>query len=148
MIWSDYVTWTATTAVYPPERALEYVTLGLLSEIGELAGKAKKRLRGDSVSDADIVAELGDCLWYCARLSAHCGHHWGMPKPIRMPVDLRTIKRALDLATCGKPVYCRNVVFDMGYGLGIEPSDLMAANVGKLEARLSRGTIKGSGDVR
>lgn len=37
-----------------------YLDLGYLSEIGELAGKLAKRVRGDIVSDEDIMLEIGD----------------------------------------------------------------------------------------
>jgi len=72
----EYAEFTKTTAQYPNEKALEYLTLGLCGEAGEIANKLKKILRGDK--DAfkyidEIEAELGDCLWYVARLSWHIG---------------------------------------------------------------------------
>ena len=85
----DYQAATGATAVYPgagvqlggAERTpLERVTavtyLGLgLGEAGEIQGKIKKVLRDDhgAISDdrrGEIVAELGDLLWYLARLAA------------------------------------------------------------------------------
>ncbi len=38
----------ATTAIYPQEKALEYLTLGLTSEVGELTGKIAKWYRKDN----------------------------------------------------------------------------------------------------
>ena len=66
------------TAVYPPALALEYLTLGLVGEAGELANKLKKVLRGDfdDQSEAyDLMAnELGDVLWYLAELANELGY--------------------------------------------------------------------------
>ena len=58
-----------STAVYPKSVAIEYLSLGLVSEAGEVAGKVKKALR-DGTFDAEAVAdELGDCLWYIAQMA-------------------------------------------------------------------------------
>jgi NTP pyrophosphatase (non-canonical NTP hydrolase) len=77
---NDYQKQTGLTAVYPPDRALEYLTLGLVGEAGEVANKLKKVIRGDyqdpklgshipeDVRDK-LVDELGDVLWYVAQLS-------------------------------------------------------------------------------
>ena len=68
----QYQQWTLSTAVYPGagehgfNEAL-YLTLGLVSESGEVAGKVKKIIRGDNVHPYDVVSELGDVLWYLAR---------------------------------------------------------------------------------
>lgn len=68
----DYQKWTITTAVYPgsgtrtfPE--VLYLTLGLSSEAGEVAGKIKKIVRGDRIDPESYVSELSDVLWYLAR---------------------------------------------------------------------------------
>ncbi len=62
----------------PPERAREidisYLTLGLVNEGGEVAGKIKKLLRGD-YSDTpefrqELLKELGDVLWYLSGIAS------------------------------------------------------------------------------
>lgn len=63
----EYQDWTDSTAIYPEDKALEYVALGLVNEAGEFAGKVKKIIRGDKVSQEALAAELGDVLWYLAR---------------------------------------------------------------------------------
>ncbi len=76
-----YQTETSQTAKYPPDRGLEYLSLGIASEAGEVAGKMKKWIRDVSKlspteRDAkypqwrkDMASEIGDVLWYCARLA-------------------------------------------------------------------------------
>jgi len=79
---------TFTTAVYPEageysEREVNYLILGLVGEAGELANKFKKMLRSGVVTldhpKAKLVLkseelsiltdEMGDILWYLARLA-------------------------------------------------------------------------------
>lgn len=75
----DYQQLTATTAIYPEAgdgsaQALAYVALGLVGEAGEVANKVKKILRDsngvitDEVREA-LIGELGDVMWYVARLA-------------------------------------------------------------------------------
>ena len=39
---NEYVELTKQTAIYPPDTFLEYLTLGLASEAGEVSGVVKK----------------------------------------------------------------------------------------------------------
>jgi len=67
----DYQVATARTAIYPKEKALEYLALGLASEAGEVAGVVKKFLRDDTPKmefDEKILKELGDTMWYLSQL--------------------------------------------------------------------------------
>lgn len=75
MDFSDYQLKAMTFAVYPKAKALEYSTLGLTSEAGEVAGKVKKFIRGDvhALSQHELAAELGDVLWYCAAVADAIG---------------------------------------------------------------------------
>ena len=72
----QYTEFTRTTAVYPKERELEYLALGLTSEAGEVAGKVKKVIRdnGGIVSEVhkgQLIDELSDVAWYLTRLCDH-----------------------------------------------------------------------------
>jgi NTP pyrophosphatase (non-canonical NTP hydrolase) len=79
---TEYQLATAETAVYPGAglghiEALTYTALGL-GETGEVQGKVKKVIRdmgGEITSDAakEIAKELGDVLWYVARLADELG---------------------------------------------------------------------------
>mgnify|MGYP006244399023 FL=1 len=68
MDWETYREWTRTTAVYPKEKEEEYLMIGLANEVGEVLGKYKKQVRGDGDKYKEIRGELGDVMWYMARL--------------------------------------------------------------------------------
>lgn len=75
MKFKEYQQATSQTAKYPPSQALEYLSLGIASEAGEVAGKMKKWIRdGDSKMTREqwikaMSSEIGDVLWYAARLA-------------------------------------------------------------------------------
>ncbi len=77
----DYKEAIAPLVVYPREtqiQALQYVTLGLNGEAGEVAEQIKKTMRNDN---GEITAErleklkkeLGDVLWYLTQLAEELG---------------------------------------------------------------------------
>tara|TARA_A100001011_G_C13990373_1_gene706991 strand:- start:130 stop:513 length:384 start_codon:yes stop_codon:yes gene_type:complete len=63
------------TAIFPKHQAMEYLTLGLTGEAGEIANKVKKFIRDGATKDEylakriEISYEIGDVLWYCAVLA-------------------------------------------------------------------------------
>ena len=63
------------TAIFPRNKAMEYLTLGLTGESGEIANKVKKLIRDGAAKDEyldkriQIGYEIGDVLWYCALLA-------------------------------------------------------------------------------
>ena len=78
MTLDKYTEFTRTTAVYPGANEHKfsevlYLTLGLTSEAGEVAGKVKKIVRGDKVEPEAYIQELGDVLWYLVRLADNVG---------------------------------------------------------------------------
>ena len=67
---TEYQDKAKVTAIFPKEKALEYLALGLSSESGEVAGKIKKIIRDKGkLNPTDLGAEIGDVLWYCAMLA-------------------------------------------------------------------------------
>lgn len=70
-----YQDFTDETAIYPPEKGLEYTALGLASEAGEFAGKVSKAIRDNNYDTDAMIAELGDVLWYVARAAAELDIH-------------------------------------------------------------------------
>lgn len=91
MNFEEYQREAGKTAVYGKnlntwQERLDYVTLGLASESGEVAGKVKKLLRGDvSIINQNkdlpdyfeyryqIADEAGDALWYISRIAEELG---------------------------------------------------------------------------
>jgi len=63
------------TAIFPKNKAMEYLTLGLTGEAGEIANKVTKFIRDGAAQDEylakriEIGYEIGDVLWYCAVLA-------------------------------------------------------------------------------
>tara|TARA_B000000475_G_C15939677_1_gene424216 strand:+ start:559 stop:867 length:309 start_codon:yes stop_codon:yes gene_type:complete len=73
MYLSQYQAQAKETAIYPEDKALEYLALGLVGEAGEVANKIKKVIR-DGTSPNNVRDELGDVLWYLAMLSTEIGY--------------------------------------------------------------------------
>lgn len=87
MSMNQYQDCTDVTAIYPGAgegdmNAILYTTLGLSGEAGEIPNKVKKILRDDEgVLNEEkrlaILAEIGDVLWYAARLASELGARLG-----------------------------------------------------------------------
>lgn len=81
MDFQHYQNATDSTAIYPgagsgSPAAVNYAILGLAGEAGEIANAWKKFYRDGIPSDvmyARIRSELGDLLWYAARLAMEMG---------------------------------------------------------------------------
>lgn len=56
----------AAETLLPTSDNLNYLALGLASEAGEFAGKAKKLIRDGEFDGKAAMKELGDVLWYVA----------------------------------------------------------------------------------
>lgn len=75
--WTEYHDATTTTARFdgwPQTQTVLYVATGLVNEAGETAGQVKKAVRDDDGEITPerrqaIIDELGDVLWYAARLA-------------------------------------------------------------------------------
>lgn len=76
MDFKNYQNQSKRTAVYPNQstlQGLEYTTLGLTEEAGEIAGNVKRIFRDDNETLTServnkIIDEMGDLLWYLAQL--------------------------------------------------------------------------------
>ena len=77
---SEYQRKAKETAIFPPSTALEYLTLGLVGEAGEIANKTKKVIRYRLPTESwkhDLPSEIGDVLWYCAVLADYLDYDLG-----------------------------------------------------------------------
>ena len=71
----EYVEWARHLGPMPtmPEATEEHLALlglGLVSDVGEVAGALKKRLSDGTLDRERLAHELGDVLYYWARLCA------------------------------------------------------------------------------
>jgi len=77
MNFNEYQKLAKTTAIYDKKHQILYPALGLAGEAGEVANKVKKIIRDGYENNkdyrADIGAEIGDVLWYCAVLADDIG---------------------------------------------------------------------------
>ena len=166
MLLSDYTHQAARTAIFPPEHGPVYTALGLCSEVAELS-----TLPGEASKD-DVLAEIGDCLWYVAMVlrTNDLQLHWDLSEQGQLChpdkifdglvgtsgyVAGRIKKRLRDghdsvpdeAITDSLDQFLQRlaplaVVFDSRL-------DLVAkANLDKLASRAARGTLSGSGDHR
>lgn len=113
---------TQKFAVYPKAFAMEYLSLGLASEAGEVAGKMSKLIRGDYTEVADAPE--------------------GERQPMRINVEdfQQNVKKELGDVLYMVSQICNEMEWSMG--------EVMQANIDKLSDRLKRDVIKGSGDER
>lgn len=167
MTFAEYQTEALKTAKFKDEHALPYLYLGLISEVGEVAGKVKKWIRDQGASPAllpreAIADELGDVLWYVAVLAHYESFELDETEKVisdykenykEVPLDKFLLNRlqgyiaelnegCLDLKDYVE-VTCR-----FGNLIGFTLEDIMTRNIDKLRSRQERGVIGGSGDNR
>jgi|TARA_R110000751_G_scaffold109167_2_gene206091 NTP pyrophosphatase (non-canonical NTP hydrolase) len=77
---NDYQRKAHTTAVYPKEKAFEYLATGLAGEAGEVASIVAKWIRRDraAIPNMKMVQELGDVLWFVSEMSLMLGTNLSM----------------------------------------------------------------------
>ena len=75
MTLNQYQKQAEKTKSFPEKYAIIYPALGLAEEAGEVAGKVKKWLRGDTevLNIEATKKEMGDVLWYLASLATDLG---------------------------------------------------------------------------
>lgn len=92
---TEYQKFTTTTAIFRGkakdfDAQIMYCMLGLIGEIGEVAEKFKKKLRGGGIllefkGDVDIAKELGDVIWYWNQLCDLLG--WDASDVLQLNID-------------------------------------------------------------
>jgi hypothetical protein len=163
--WHEYVLFTDTTAAYPDHdrrdgTSPDYPWHGLREEYGELHGVYKRMLRDDGAkwTPARLVqlrGEIGDCLWYCARLVQHWGilddfdsdfmssYSYGDDFASRqwwLGFERSVVGSDID----GVLSYLQELATEFGWTL----AELARENMSKLRDRKARGVIHGHGGDR
>ena len=143
----------------------EYLTLGLIEEVGEAAGKLAKRRRDDVWDEKAFIKELGDILWFVANLA----DYYDRENDTNFSAELKncfteevdddsfdeSIMRLLvywvGYFLDGEGWHITDIVFEVG-GLakrhGYTLEQVAEINLAKLRDRQARGKIQGNGDER
>jgi len=153
MTFEEYQAAAAEFAIYPKDREREYLSLGLISEVGELAGKVKKEIRdGVDLTEA-ILAEIGDCCWYAGQIMCryHFVYRFGGSAETKKFTDTGLIFEMAE--TCASTsMYRLTCILDCLDELSVRRGSTLEAvceaNIAKLRDRKERDAIKGSGDNR
>lgn len=177
--WEEYQQKTLKTGIYPNRgNNTLYPTLGLMSELGEVAGKLKKMLRDDKgilTTDRQraLSGEIGDVLWYEAALCSELGFEM---KKIVHDASQCLISKELDMyqmileTQISMGIISMSIIDDTEkkslssvYSalksiffyidnictmLDLQIEKIAKDNIGKLISRKERGTLKGEGDTR
>lgn len=143
----------------------EYLTLGLIEEVGEAAGKLAKRTRDGVWDEKAFIKELGDILWFVANLADYYDRAYDTSCSVFLKdcfdveadgasFDVSMMKNiasyvALTVRDDGN--YLNDVVAEVGdlagkYGYTLE--QVAEINLAKLRDRQARGVINGNGDER
>ena len=143
----------------------EYLTLGLIEEVGEAAGKLAKRTRDGVWDEKAFIKELGDILWFIANLADYYDRAYDTSCSVFLKdcfdveadgasFDVSMMKNiasyvALTVRDDGN--YLNDVVAEVGdlagkYGYTLE--QVAEINLAKLRDRQARGVINGNGDER
>lgn len=152
---SDYIDWTASTDVYPHDKTVRVMCLqmGLISEIGEVADKIKKNhrdCRGEETAEFrySIGQELGDCLWYLARLSRIAPYQSDRTVSVFRTSVAHMMQSIISLGLNGNSMLAIEVLRELAWQWKFTLEDLIQMNQQKLNDRKRRNTLHGSGDER
>jgi len=66
---AQYLEMTRSTATPATRHNFNYLTMGLVSEVGEIADLRKRFERGTLYDYEAMALEIGDVLWYLTRLA-------------------------------------------------------------------------------
>lgn len=142
----------------------EYLTLGLIAEVGEAAGKLAKRVRDGVWDKKAFIKELGDILWFVANLADYYDREndtnfseelkdcfTGEVDDERFDEDIMRLLVYWTGFFSDEGSHLSDIVFEVGgfakkYGYTLE--QVAEINIAKLRDRQARGVIKGDGDER
>lgn len=153
--------------------SVDYPSMGLVAETGEIYGKLAKLMRDEAQSHDDfrrllqtqevrakLLTELGDCYWMLSALATAArvdfgampqGWEWSPGKGVRLKAR-RLVCSATEIERNGpneSRIACALMyAYDLAQELGSDLESVFDQNIAKLESRRSRGVLGGSGDDR
>lgn len=143
----------------------EYLTLGLIAEVGEAAGKLAKRRRDGVWDERAFIKELGDILWFIANLA----EYYDRESDANLSVVLKECFKKSPFVVLFNNTYQMIKIADYaveavkgGYRFaelvgeicnlagkhGYTLEQVAEINLAKLRDRQARGVINGNGDNR
>lgn len=142
-----------------------YSELGLLSEIGELAGEAKRVIRDDggnltSERKEKMIDELGDIMWYLSAISHERRSEEFVTSLEEMQSDSQNLNTVNDFLNCIKNLpdifYNEEIknkkfyqeLFSLIEYLDTTLEEVLKRNIDKLRSRMDRDKIRGAGGDR
>lgn len=141
---AEYMKRAPESGVRNDARGETYLQVGLLGEIGEVAELLKKAARVGEDPDLDALRlELGDVAWYTAEIAKYSGIQLGGFDYNH--VDKTPLEVWSELALSGPasfPDRTLSCVRAVGEYYGISLSEILEANVAKLEARRAGSAVK------
>lgn len=143
----------------------EYLTLGLIAEVGEAAGKLAKRKRDGVFDERAFIKDLGDILWFVANLADAYDRDYNtnfsadLKDCFAVEADgdnfedsaMKSVAYYVGATVWDDDAYMNDVVAEVGYlagRYGYTLEDVAEINISKLRDRQVRGVIKGDGDER
>lgn len=161
MNWTKYVAATRKFIVYPEDTAKQYLAYSLVGEVGELIGLLAKQWRGDALDLNKVAKEIGDVLFFIARISEY--YDYGMIFEVLLETettkldDILTEMQERNWLVLGStrnhdyPYDLNHLLWSILYLMkffNLTLDQVLQMNYDKLESRFNRGTIQGNGDER
>lgn len=143
----------------------EYLTLGLIEEVGEAAGKLAKRRRDGVWDEKAFIKELGDILWFVANLAEYYDkyHDTDLSAELKNSFNrdafpvlfgkayqmIRVANYAVELVKSGdRFAELVDEICDLAGRYGYTLEQVAEINLAKLRDRAARGKIQGNGGER
>lgn len=146
----------------------EYLTLGLIEEVGEAAGKLAKCRRDGVWDEKAFIKELGDILWFVANLADYWDNGTNIiSEELADCFELDVYDVGDGVGECAKAIAywagavvydereydegLREIVYNLACLADMEKYTLEQVaeiNLAKLRDRAARGQIQGNGDER
>lgn len=143
----------------PESDNAEYLHLGLISEVGEVAGKLAKKIRDGVFDEKAFIKELGDVLWFVANIAEKYGFDFYVKGSFCPESEIESC--IYDLLKYAGEIYIFSgfiakqdvrrtleslIAIADKFGYTIE--QVAEINLAKLRDRQFRGVINGNGDER